>query len=808
MAQRKKLSRAEVEAQLSEQQRQTLASLYLISDILGQSIIKSDYKPSDDLRNAIRISPYGNWLLQQSKKFDFEVREGRLSCLLELCHLDVLLDLDTIDLEALAGAITKEINGGRIRFPMNFGPELYTRAAELFPDERRSLNSVDTQRLLEDQPVGVFQLGQWLGGPWGLFWNDSARHIRVSHSVPLQHCHDVSCWTVHNVTLSSDSSAEIIKSRSQIRKALESEGEEPSEYARVLADTLRNPAAEFDADSLGAIAYLVGDALGMDELQALLMFLLDGPDAASMRNKAELLTKRTGRAVEIAQDLNRAQILQMILLANDHQIASALDQLVFERDYDKPHIIVPLHEVRASVLTRASSSDFGSRPEYSRLGIRTRSNTASGPLKLRRLIDTIYFEGTSTQERARELEWQLRSVPGASTEASLTEFLRKTPPEIVLQRLVLNTRENVERGASSLGLNVTDGVRDDELVERMLWKLGFDVADDDQFHEDFWRHSDRLRKAAEAASVSTSVGEEEINEISASYFRAVEKLLADTIVFCVWALTTDHVREEDPYLYIDNRDALERATAELGEGLKARGDINDAKLSVEKWTLQPLCRGFEVLSDVLADLESRSSQFGRNSDSIPDFADQTKIQRFPFRTIRPFLDLTENSKKAIHATLKGATKDLLDSRAAEMRNGLLHYRRSNVDLKKLVESLETVESVVRNLEAQGMVRIVYRQQRVETDRWGRSLHTLVAAVGSERAISRPSAYSWVNLPTLSEPQYLMTIAQFDPMGEYLRFRPGSESAFRKLWAGVPQRRQESIAGRTSPEEGPSISAAS
>lgn len=38
----------------------------------------------------------------------------------------------------------------------------------------------------------------------------------------------------------------------------------------------------------------------------------------------------------------------------------------------------------------------------------------------------------------------------------------------------------------------------------------------------------------------------------------------------------------------------------------------------------------------------------------------------------------------------------------------------------------------------------------------------------ELAISRPNALAWMNLPKLDVPQYLMTIAQFDELGEYLR----------------------------------------
>lgn len=607
MSVRSKLSRAEVEEMLSDEQREKLASLYLLSYILDQSIITADYKPTDALRNAIRPSPYGQWLFQQSKRYDFEVREARLACLLELFHLDVLVDIDATDVDALATAITKEIRTGRLTFAMLFGPALYRRAAELFPDERRSLNSVDTQRLLDEQPAGVFHFGNWLGGPWGLFLHSVSRRIRPTRFVPLQHCHDVSCWAVHRVMLSSDSSAEIIKARANIRKALESEGEEASEFAVVSSDVLRNPVEEFDPDSLGAIGYLIGDALGDAELRVLLEYLLDGRDAANMRRQVEALTGLRGKSTFITEARNRAELLQMILLASDEQIAAALDHLLFDHS-DQNRLTIPTHEVRRSVLTHATSSAFGSRPELSRFGVRTISRVAPAPLKLRRLVDSIYGPALTGSESSAELDWQLRSVPGATTDASLTEYLRKTPPEVVLQRLVLNTRENVERGAAALSLTIGDGVNDLELVQRMLWKLGFDVVDADELHEDFWRHSDRLRKAAESASVSTSVGEEEISEISTSYFRALEKLLADTLVFCVWAFTTDHVRDQDPYLYVDNSAALERTTRELGAGLAARGDIHDAKVGVEKWTLLPLFRGFEVLSDVLRGLEDRAHE--------------------------------------------------------------------------------------------------------------------------------------------------------------------------------------------------------
>ena len=239
-------------------------------------------------------------------------------------HLDLLVDLDATSLDALAAAVTKEIRSGRLTFAMMFGPDLYRRAADLFPDERRSLNAVDTQRLLDGQPVGVFHFGHWLGGPWGLYLHSEFRRIRPTHSVPLQHCHDVSCWAVHRVVLSSDSSAEINKVRPNISKALESEGEEPSEFGVVISDFLRNPAEEFDADSLGAIGYLLGDALGDAELRLLMEHLMCSDNAAQIRHDVESLTGLKGDAAAITEGRNRAELLQMILLASDRQIAAAL----------------------------------------------------------------------------------------------------------------------------------------------------------------------------------------------------------------------------------------------------------------------------------------------------------------------------------------------------------------------------------------------------------------------------------------------------------------------------------------------------
>lgn len=815
MSNRPRLGREAVEKLLNTEQREKLAQLYELAHVLARSILGRDYKPTDELLETIRLSSYGSWLLAQNKRFDFPSREARLTCLLELFHLELLVDIDEMQPKAVAAAISEEMNSGRLRFPFMFGPELYLRAAELFPDERRVLNASDTRRLLENQPMGVFQSGRWLGGPWGLVDAGHDRRIGPSQDVPLQHCHDVSCWKVHPVRLSTDSGAEINKARHAIHVALESEGEDPSEFIPVLSELFKNPADEFDDENFGSIPFLIGDGLTHSDLKSLAHQLLNGPTAKQFRPAVQAMTARAGAKEEVTSGLDRAHLMQMVLLATNDEIAEALDALTFSTDTDA-QILIPRGELRRSVLTNSKSSAFRNLPELSRLGVRVRSSMNVAPLRLRRLIKQIYLTPTSAEDivrdaaeaesdETRDLEWQLRAIPGPSIEARLTEYLRKASPGEVLRRLILNTHDNVRIAAESLDLKFSD-VSDDDLVERMLWKLGFDVGEGDELHENFWRHSERLRRAAETASVSSSVGEEEMREISGSYFPSLEGLLNDSLAYAVWALTTDHVSESDPYRYVYDDKAVALTSERLGEDLHAAGDIPSPKTGLEKWTLQPLCRGFAVLSDLLVKIEASKEDHIRVESSLPEFDSWTSIQRFPFRYTVSYLDLTEESRSKLHSVLRDTSRALIDSGVLELRNSLLHYRRSNVDLDGLVQALGKVESAVRQLESVGLVRILFHRQRVETDRWNRSLHVLRDGMSRELAISRPSAFAWLNLPDLDVPQYLMTIAQFDELGEYLRFRPGADSEYREMWSDLPQRRSESVDGSMETAgQGPSSS---
>lgn len=216
--------------------------LILLSDLLINSIISDDYTPSEELAAAIQLTDLGNRATrkvyidsqshssksksrasQTARSTNPHTREARLMCLLELGNGEPLVDLEAIDVDAVADAISEEVKERKIMHPHVYGGGLYSRASELFEDLLGELDYKQTMRLLEGQPQGVFQVGEWLSGPLGISRAGSNRWVPPITKIPLQHCHDVTCQEVHSTRLRTSRSATINAKRELMYSFLNSE---------------------------------------------------------------------------------------------------------------------------------------------------------------------------------------------------------------------------------------------------------------------------------------------------------------------------------------------------------------------------------------------------------------------------------------------------------------------------------------------------------------------------------------------------------------------------------------------------------
>ncbi|MEV1283785.1 hypothetical protein [Modestobacter sp. NPDC049651] len=768
--------------------RENLLEVTALVGLLHNSIIDDTYKPSDELNSAIALSSIGDKVaVHLQRRESVPTKEARLLCLLVTAHEDPLIDVDRIDIGKLSQAISGELLKGTLLYPYVFGRQLYDRFADLHEEERHHLLLDETIQLLQDQPIGIFQERFWITGPFGLLWSDQVRTLSVERWVPLRHCVDLTCDAVHQVHLDSSDEAPVNKYRSKIHRHLERGSKRAWQWASFIRDIGMSLAGSYDDLNTGSLPYLLGDSLTLPELRILFGQLLDSN--SGLRSKIAALRLR-GPSVKIAESLDQARLLQLILLLKDSVIVEALDACVQDSK-----IVVPRTEVRRPVVNAdRHAGAWGVQVELGYRGVRIAAASSDVPtLRLQRLTSELY--GVEVASSAEDLEWLLREVDGPSLEARLAEFLRTTTPSEVIGRLIAMRKEKVLGTAKHLRFALPESSGDDEVIEHVLWRLGLMADDPSDPHESYWKRHAALEQRLTTAAVSPLLDEEAIRSLAANYFVALEGLLDDALHFSAWVLTHDHFASAQPFVFRPSV-ARRHSTTYLNELAKGVADPQP-DYSDERASLYSLCLGFKLLGDRVATVVSEADDHLRPAADRPERFQFTALQSFPFNHVLPFLDLQPEARDRVIHSLREVGRVLMDSRISEIRNQQLHFRRSRADSDRFIQCLRAAREAVHLLEVSGLTRVEFGFEGHEVDQWGRSSVRLRDSRGKEVTFARPSRFRWCGLPDLEGRQYLVTSATFAEPNEMFRFVLQEESLFSSAYDGYPRRpkrRERAILG--------------
>lgn len=769
-------------AQLASQHTDTawvdkLRNLFDIVTILRESIILKNYKISDALNSSIQLSGQGRKVRDfLVTKRDVPPKEANLLTFLALVHVDPLVDIDKIDLNALISAISEDVKSGALLYPLIYGRDLYDRAAELFPDERRYLKHEDTIKLLENQPRGVFQAGRFILGPLGILTVPIERALPPSTSIPLQHCPDHSCRLVHNVQLTTSIDAPINKHRPSLNEALDEISKEPSDWRGFLLDVDEATGNPFDESVMPPIVHTLGECLDDDELRTFFASVLDRTQGR-VRAVVETQCQLRGRSEQIAEHLDRAEILQLLLTENDESMQDLIDGSVREGI-----IHIPEGEVRRPKINRRRAfGTWGYTGQLGPHGYRAVGDVNGLPLLRLAQLCRELFDGSDPHE-LDALAWILRRASGATPVAKLEEFLRTETPHSVVRTLVLARKKNADFFCRML--RIPAGLPDEVFVEAVMWKLGFPSPPLPDKREDYWREHSALERVSTTAAVNLSLNAGVIRSTAANYFVELEHYLSDSLTFTTWSLLNDHYLSSQPFVFRVNESQI------FSQGVL--GKLLDPSTNIpftDKPTLFDLVKGFQTLAAHLEDIRSHPDKYVRSAEQFPKYAHKTRLQGFPFEHTIPFLDLTAESQLSIVTVLKEVSSDLNDSGIMTVRNDLLHANREQPAPKSLIDSLNDSRQALEKLEGIGCVRSTYRLVSHEVDSWGRANTRLQSVNGREISFSSPSYFQWVSLPALGSKQYLVHGAVFAPPNYMLRFRRGFDSNYEEYWREFPKRRE-------------------
>jgi len=766
----------------STEWRQKFTAYCNLIEILADCIIADDYSVSDALNSAIKLSPDGAAMRDKlTRKEGVKAKDANLMCALTVGHDVLYIDVDTVDLDALRDAIGAEFATGRITFPYLLGREFYDRFAELFEDERDSLTAVETQQLLADQPKGVFQYGHYTLGPFGLKESPVARSIKATRNVPAYHCAQAYCPVIHSAFLSTSHAATVNRDRQKLERLLQATTGDAAEWWPLADDLSGYTGGHYRDEKAGILLPLLGDCLTTDELRSLMRELLDHTRGRTRAALADVVTP--GNSEEFVERLNRAQLLQLTLFADENDISTALDRLVHTGK-----IVIPRGDVRRPVTNmNITSGAFRLRGEISSHGVRFVSEDSGfALLRQRRLLDKLYLRDDKSD--IHELEWQLRGVDVENLDERLEHFFRTTDPKTALQRLVLARRTNMLAACEYVGVEHGDDLSDEELISTILWKLGFSVDQNDDPHLDFWGRLEQLWALAQSSEIGASA---RFTEAAAPFFTRLEGILLDSLGFTAWALVNDHTTSANPYTYdndSDRRDGLALLQSAFDDAISP--DSRDSTDFVaERVTLGSLVQGFAAVAARLRKVEAEREHHLRPASELPSYHGKTELKSFLFESTVPYLDLSTPSRERIIEGLDIISKTLLDADVSNVRNDYSHYRRNGPDITKVSRALEAIRGAVTNIETLGFCRLLFTRSSVHVDEWGQSRHEYVGPRSYVHTLARPTKYDWMGLPRLDEPQYLLRAASFGDQREVLRFGRRFTSDFTDLWSGFPVRRR-------------------
>lgn len=778
--------------------RKFFVRLYAIRWLFNGGVVATGYKPDEKLKDIINLTDEGEKLASIIEKeiSGIKVEEVRLALFSKFYHLDLLVDAYNTVPEKVQEILSDDLLHGRIRYPSVYGRSLYDRFYEMFPEIRvDNLPYDDTMKLLENQPQGILQIMDFVTGPFGILRSNSNRYIVPSLEVPLWHCPDPSCTAIHSVRLNKGECKFLDTVRFLNRYCEKTYGPSSQWYYFFREQGITDNYYYGDIN-LSNLPILLEEAFSARELQSILEELL----RQNSREMREIFPKNdnlkelfSGSAEKISKSMNKPKCLQLILLMSDEQVARAIEELI-----NKGIIMIPTTEVRKAIITEYKADWFDTQCEVSQFGIRSITEESGiGPKRLKRLIQEVYEETNDIEQ----LKWSLRHIEGETINQKLDRYIDSEDPKEVVKNLILISEDKIKKTFEIIKYGIFEipdsKVKEEYLIDKLLWKLGFNIkvypAEQKIFGE-------RFARLNEVVSISDEYGEyekEQIRSVGVNFFVSLEEILDMSLSFTTWVLLSDHFGITNFRLNLDV--ACDFMSSTLTGRKVGTNEIVFQKNG--KNTLYPLIQGFRILADMCKEIrENGEKKFRRSESELPGYFGKTQIQLFPFTHKKLILDLNQNDYDKIVGILSEVTTVLEKGNICDIRNRIDHGGRDFPRRTEIEEALNATKRIIDKIEEVGICPLVYLMSRLEVDGYMRGFAVFKNYKGMEIQVKIGTQFEACKLPAPEGYLVIFPEIHMDDTTEILRFKIEEKSDFTDIWKDYPKRKIEEIV-KTKDQEG-------
>jgi len=544
-------------------------------------------------------------------------------------------------------------------------------------------------------------------------------------------------------------------------------GHKPDHHIRLIREADAEEEGLYAFNSSPALCGALADGLTVSELQAVVDRLLrrqfkeQGAQAQLSRQLGIAIANPT----EFAASLDRAQLFQALLVYTDDQIISAVDSMLSSGD-----LCLREYERRVAKVQRWVTSITA---EIGPLGVRFTGSMRSGLVARRSLslLHRLYF-ASGVLEPA-DLGYLLES-PSVSEDELLGHSVQRLSPEQILRDLVVADRRAAVEAADHFGIESASGMPRDELCEKLLWKLGVPS-------QVVFRDLERVLTFETELSLANSrnASSDTIRGHISNLFAALEDALQRALEFATWALTTDHMLDDEAFVYDPepNPGAL--------SFIETSSPTNDHELQLRldgKNTIEPLAAGFARLCKYLRNLSPED--YKRDREQFPHECRVTS-RPFELESKLMFFNLSRAGGDTLLSDMQAVGQYAQDQVVVKMRNASIHGNNAFPTMSEIDGAVERIRLCRERLRASGLYPRVYRLVNRDSDAFGRVSSTYRS--GAEDIVLFVPQWSVApRLPTRRSQLIVMPTAGMLSSGP-LRFALEPKGPRDPYWDGWPRR---------------------
>lgn len=774
-----------IEKYADEDDQKSFITLFSMLFLFKNSIKVKNYTPSNSYGNAICLTPYGNeWFNKLRENLsDLSDEELKFSLLYTLYHRDLFIDLKKIDINQILDVFTSEIKGGKIKFPDSYNRSLYDKYFILFTDHFETLSFENTQKLIKGTPNGVFQMYNLIVGPLGVLISDEKRYFPPQIKIPLCHCRDPSCTSIHISKLatwnykSSEVLAYLIKNLLKKSKS--------SEFVSFYSKIITNPLIFYDDFHLIHLLPLLSVAFNEEEIRLILCNIIKN-NSKEIRQKIPR-NKRfdsifSNSPSKIVIELTKNECLQIILTMSNEDIIYNIEFLL-----DENVLKIPFYEVRNPWVSHDKNA-FDCTTQISRYGVRSISKQGGiGMLRLKRLVKQLYFNENDIDR----LDWNLRNVAGENIYEKLDYLINQDDPRKIIREYIFSSKKNLEHTFENLKygrfLIPTNKEEENELLERILWKLGFRIQNFPKTMEIFWKRLKKFLNTARTNKTYSEIDKEMIRSAGVNLFVSIEEILEKALSFCTWMFLSDHFRGTK---YKFNSDYAQTFMVSKLNGRLYNSEELINFDSEGRITLFPLVQGFKILADLCENLLNEEDQYSCLESELPGYFGKTEILSCPFTHKLFLFDINKQDCNRFLCFLREITLLIDKSPLYKVRNGIDHKRTDETFpiQEEIEEVCDIIKSLVEKMEVTGVFPLIYLLKEKNQDQYGRIMIKLTNYKGMEILFYDPSQFDGCMLPEYDEPLIIVPWIHIGNSAENIRYKYEEISEYSKFWHDYPKKR--------------------